>query len=219
MSDIQNAIRELSTALEGIELPHDFLENYDPLECLSHRHGIETYLVQQKCSTLRCIVKCYDRKVYTSVNESNMLKSFCHKGLPHFMDEFRDEAAVCVVREYVTGLPLDKYIAEYKPSEAQIVTLCVKLCDILIYLHGRQPPLSIVISNHKTSLFKKMATSPLSTSISRVSIAKKLKLTRSLSEHGHTLHQSSMGFHKRITARIYMLSVCFFALCSREIRT
>ena len=140
MSDIQNAIRELSTALEGIELPHDFLENYDPLECLSHRHGLETYLVQQKCSTLRCIVKCYDRKVYTSVNESNMLKSFCHKGLPHFMDEFRDEAAVCVVREYVTGLPLDKYIAEYKPSEAQIVTLCVKLCDILIYLHGRQPP-------------------------------------------------------------------------------
>jgi serine/threonine protein kinase len=141
MSSIQNAIKELSTALEENELPRDFLESYDQLECLSHNHGTETYLVQQKGSQALCIAKCYDRKIYKSVNESGILKALCHDGLPAFMDEYQNDAAVCIVREYVEGIPLDKYITEHDLSEAQIVALCVKLCDILIYLHGQQPPI------------------------------------------------------------------------------
>jgi hypothetical protein len=47
MSEIQNAIRELSTILKEITLPAGFLESYDQLECLST-------LMEQKptlCST------------------------------------------------------------------------------------------------------------------------------------------------------------------------
>jgi len=140
MSNIQDAIKELSVALKENELPRDFLESYDQLECLSNNHGTETYLVQQKGSQALCIAKCYDTKIYKSVKESGILKALCHDGLPAFMDEYQNDAAVCIVREYVEGTPLDKYITEHDLSEAQIVALCVKLCDILIYLHGRQPP-------------------------------------------------------------------------------
>ena len=63
MSEIQNAIRELSTILKEITLPAGFLESYDQLECLSHSHGTETYLVQHKGSKSLCVAKCYDRKM------------------------------------------------------------------------------------------------------------------------------------------------------------
>lgn len=140
MSDIKSAIKELSAAIAESELPHGLLESYDLIECLSHSHGTETYLAQQKGSNGLCIAKCYDRKIYKAVNESGILKNLSHEGLPAFIDEYQNDAFICIVREYIEGTPLDKYIAGRDLTQAQIVTLCVKLCDILIYLHGLDPP-------------------------------------------------------------------------------
>ena len=140
MSEIQNAIRELSTILKEITLPAGFLESYDQLECLSHSHGTETYLVQHKGSKSLCVAKCYDRKIYKTVNENGILKSLCHKGLPTFLDEYQDDATVCIVREYIEGTSLNKYAAEYSLSEAKITQLCIEICDILTYIHGQTPP-------------------------------------------------------------------------------
>ena len=47
---------------------------------------------------------------------------------------------VCIVREYVAGKPLDRYINENKPAKKDIVGICVQLCDILIYLHEQEQP-------------------------------------------------------------------------------
>lgn len=140
MNEIQNAIKELSTVLKEITLPASFLESYDQLECLSHSHGTETYLVQHKGSKNLCVAKCYDRKIYKTVNESDILKSLHHKGLPAFLDEYQDDATVCIVREYIEGTPLYKYAAEYSLSEAKIIALCVEICDILTYIHSQTPP-------------------------------------------------------------------------------
>lgn len=140
MSDVQQAVKELSAALKETEFPCDFLEGYDIFECLSHSHGTETYLAAQKGSEVLCIAKCYDKKIYKSVNESGILKNLTQEGLPAFIDEYQNDAFVCIVREYVEGTPLDKYIAQNDLTEAQTVALCVKLCDILIYLHGLKPP-------------------------------------------------------------------------------
>lgn len=140
MSDIKSAIKELSAAIAENELPGGFLAGYDPLECLSHSHGTETYLVQQKGSNRLCIAKCYNKEIYKSVNESTILKVLSHEGLPAFIDEYQNDTLICIVREYIEGTPLDRYIAERDLTEAQIVALCVKLCDILIYLHGLEPP-------------------------------------------------------------------------------
>lgn len=140
MNEIQNAIKELSTVIKEITLPASFLESYDLLECLSHSHGTETYLVQHKGSKNLCVAKCYDRKIYKTVNESGILKSLRHKGLPAFLDEYQDDATVCIVREYIEGTPLYKYAAEYSLSEAKIIALCAEICDILTYIHGQTPP-------------------------------------------------------------------------------
>lgn len=140
MRNIQCAVKELSAVLKETKLPRSFLDSYDQLECLSHGHGTETYLVQQKGSNTLCIAKYYDKSIYRSVNESGILRSLRHEGLPAFMDEYQDDAAVLIVREYIEGTPLDRYMAEHSLSEERIIDLCIGLCDILIYLHNRQPP-------------------------------------------------------------------------------
>lgn len=140
MNDLASIIKELSAAIAENELPRSFLDSFDPLECLSHSHGTETYLAQQKGSNRLCIAKCYDREIYKSVSESDILKNLSHEGLPAFIDEYQNDTLVCIVREYIEGTPLDQYIAGRNLTETQIIEICVKLCDILIYLHGRKPP-------------------------------------------------------------------------------
>lgn len=140
MSGIQDAVNQLSTVIREISLPRGFPENYDPLECLAQGHGTETYLVQRKTDKSLCVAKLYDRKIYTAVHETAILKSLRCDGLPAFLDEYENNATVCVVREYIAGTPLDAYVAERPLTEAQAVTLCAELCDILLYIHGLIPP-------------------------------------------------------------------------------
>ena len=132
MSDMQEAIKELSTALSEIALPKRFLEGYDQLECLAYSHATETYLVRQKGSNMLCIAKCYDRKSYKAVNESGILKTLRHEGLPAFVDEYEDDATVCIVREYIEGTPLDKYMAQHSLSQS------VPSCGAAFHHSGKQ---------------------------------------------------------------------------------
>ena len=140
MSELQSAVQELSEILQEIALPQGFLAQYDLLECLARGHGTETYLARRKGSESLCVAKCYDRRVYRAVNESRILRTLHHSGLPAFLDEYRDDATTCIVREYAEGTPLDRYAGGRRLSEAQIVSLCGKLCDLLLYLHGLEPP-------------------------------------------------------------------------------
>lgn len=140
MSDVQKTTACLGEALADIRFPSGFLENYDQLECLACGCGTETYLVEGKVSHRLFIAKCYDRNIHRVVHESSILKALRHDGLPQFADEYQDDGMICVVREYIPGTPLDQYMRNCKPSDAQAVALCVHLCDLLLYLHGQKPP-------------------------------------------------------------------------------
>lgn len=140
MSDTGCAAGEISVELAGIVFPEGFLDEYDLLECMSVGHGAETYLARQKNSGARCVVKCYDKLVCGEVVEGDILKTLCHEGLPVFMGEYGDNAHICVVREYVEGIPLNKYLSEHELAKERAVSICAELCDILTYLHTREPP-------------------------------------------------------------------------------
>lgn len=140
MSDIKTAVGDIENAFDASRYPADFLKKYDQMECLAGSHGTETFLVKQKDSEQLYVAKCYDKKLYSFVHESNILKFLNHSGLPAFADEFQNDSTVCIVREYIEGKHLNQYITENNPANQDIIDIGVSLCDILIYLHGQKKP-------------------------------------------------------------------------------
>jgi serine/threonine protein kinase len=140
MKDVEFAVNEIENTFDESQYPMEFLEKYDQLECLAVGHGTETFLVKEKNKEKFCVAKCYDKNIYSYVHESNILKKLKHNGLPSFLGEFQNDFTVCIVREYIKGKPLNQYIDERKPIDNEIINIAIEFCDILIYLHGQQPP-------------------------------------------------------------------------------
>jgi len=140
MKDIKSAVADILNSFDDV-YPAGFLEKYDQMECLASNRGTETFLVRQKGNGSLYVAKCYNSDFYTTVHESNILKALKHSGLPAYEDEFQNDNALCIVREYIAGEPLDKYILKNALSRKEITDICIQLCDILIYLHGRENPI------------------------------------------------------------------------------
>ncbi|NLV57520.1 MAG: protein kinase [Clostridiales bacterium] len=140
--DRGDAFREtLQAACGDQQYPEDFLAKFEPFECFSHNETCETLLVKQRETGLFYVAKCYvktDAPFRTL--EAVILQSLDHRGLPRFVGEFENENYLCVVREYVEGMPLDRFVARCKPTQEKAVEWALSLCDILAYLHGRVPP-------------------------------------------------------------------------------
>lgn len=120
------------------DYPEEFLQKYEPLECLSSNRMGETLLVKDRDNT-PYIVKCYtDASMISKTSEGELLKNLHHGGLPSFVEEIRSESVVCVVRQYVRGIPLSKLGSRL--SQEQAVSVALQICDVLTYLHTQSPP-------------------------------------------------------------------------------
>lgn len=122
--------------------PRDFMQIYEPMECMAHNQMGETLLVRDRQTGTFFVAKCYtNQTLFSSKTESELLKDLHHEGLPAFIGEYRTDAILCVVREYVEGLPLDEYVRNISLSERQIISIGIQLCGILAYLHTHTPPI------------------------------------------------------------------------------
>lgn len=137
----EGILRGLAADFDSERYPPEFSETYEALECLSHGGACETLLVKRRGTDAYCVAKCYMKNAPLShVTEGELLSGFDHPGLPRYEGEYRNERMLCVVREYIEGDPLDRYAAQNPISKQQALALGEQLSDILIYLHGRIPP-------------------------------------------------------------------------------
>ena len=136
----QSELRELLAAYEDSDYPADFMAGYVLMECLSDRSGITTFLAQDQAGR-RYIAKCCDKTIYPSPDSGGLLGGLRHEGLPRYIETFENEKTSVSVREYVEGVPLDRYAGENELTEKQIVDICIRLCDILAVLHHRDEPI------------------------------------------------------------------------------
>mgnify|MGYP001447455640 CR=1 FL=1 len=122
--------------------PQGFLDEYEPFECLAGNEGTETLLVKNKRTGMFYVAKCYGSDgVVSHATEAEILKKLHHTGLPRFVDEYKSDTMLCVVREYVEGTPLNQWAADKRPGPADTVRVALALCELLIYLHGQTPPI------------------------------------------------------------------------------
>ena len=121
--------------------PVEFVKNYELLECLSHNEQGETLLVRDKQTDEFLVAKCYtDQLTISQTSESVLLQNLHNERFPAFIREYQNDGMTCVLREYVNGITLDQYTREHLISKDLALSICVKLCDDLIYLHGQTPP-------------------------------------------------------------------------------
>ena len=121
--------------------PDEFLAEFDQLECLAFHHGRETFLVEKKGTHQLFVAKCYDAALFKALDSESILGNLRHEGLPAHYGTYRNDAMFVVVRSFVKGVPLNEYAGCRELSQADVVRLCIKLADILIYLHGQTPPI------------------------------------------------------------------------------
>ncbi len=76
--------------------------------------------------------------------EADMLASLVHPNLPRITDRFSDQERSYLVMDFIDGKTLLQLIKEapnHQLPVAQVLYYARQLCDVLIYLHGHQPPI------------------------------------------------------------------------------
>ena len=89
-------------------------------------------------------IKAIDRNNPSAIHEMqevNILKGLNHHMLPRIADLCEDERHIYIVMDYIEGETLSEILkAEGRIEESRLIDWAKQLCDVLIYLHSRQPP-------------------------------------------------------------------------------
>lgn len=80
--------------------------------------------------------------VQSLIAEANLMKRLDHPMLPRIVDIIEDGRTIFVVMDYVEGESLKKVLRDAgRPmDEADVISWGIQLCDVLEYLHERNPP-------------------------------------------------------------------------------
>ena len=114
----------------------ELLERYMPMELLADKDHIQTFLLKDKMSGRQIVAKRFETN---SLTEEDLLPRLSHEGLPVFVEKIQTMDQLYILREYVPGIPLDQYTKTPLP-EKQVLEIGQKLCNVLAYLHGLNPP-------------------------------------------------------------------------------
>lgn len=150
-----------SMIIKGIEAAKTALPKNDPddienrviegkyriLKQINRSSFVEVYLARIERLNRLCVLKAYRKaeiNLYArdfSLNEAHTMMELNHPGLPRVYDIIEDERYTYVVREYIEGDTLDEIVRKNgaQPVE-RVVDWAKQLCDVLQYLHSRQPP-------------------------------------------------------------------------------
>jgi len=76
------------------------------------------------------------------ISETELLKKLNHPNLPSIIDIIEKDDTMLIVMDYIEGNPLSSMLLEYGILPQESVILWAKqLCDVLVYLHTREPPI------------------------------------------------------------------------------
>jgi serine/threonine protein kinase len=74
--------------------------------------------------------------------EAQILSQLSHPNLPEVIDFFEDQGRAYLVMEFIWGESLEKRLEQTRSPllEREVLQWAVQVCDVLEYLHTRQPP-------------------------------------------------------------------------------
>ena len=109
----------LNTVYDNSDYPDGFLKQYNIMECLAEKNGIDTFLIQDHNST-KYVAKCYYKALLKIDIKKDILIELSHDGFPKHIDTFENDTMYIIVREYIEGTVLDEYASLNDLSEDDI---------------------------------------------------------------------------------------------------
>ena len=107
---------EIMKMLGKLPYPAEFLERYEIIEPLARKEGSETFLVRGKSDGVKYIAKCYTGGNRALSREDELLRGLSFEGLPKYAASYENDRVFISVREYIEGIPLDKYAEKTLPT-------------------------------------------------------------------------------------------------------
>ena len=140
--------------LDNLPFKDDLLASrYEVQQQLAKKAGRRTLLARDRSSGELAVVKLLSfasdfewDSLKLFEREAETLKTLSHPAIPRYLDFFELNSAnskgFALVQTYIPALSLEEYLKAGRTfSEAEVRQLAKALLEILIYLHGRQPPL------------------------------------------------------------------------------
>lgn len=131
----------LNAEVASTSWPPDLAAIYTPESCLKYSDTKEVYLVTDKRTGGRVILRVsnIDSAEQTDAEQA-ILSRLNYPGIPHTYGVYLWQGRNYLAREYFEGLPLDQVIARGVMQAPQIYPIALQLCDILGYIHSQNPP-------------------------------------------------------------------------------
>lgn len=146
MDDIRRFLHDyqdsLDQAVAGSGMPLEITSSYQFEGCISHKEGRQVYFVQRQSDGQKAVLRVSEAGSGEDVaREGEILAQLRHPDIPTVLGVWREGGRSYLVREYFDGTPLNEYAKRRKGlSAGEIIGVLLQYCDILAYLHSRQPP-------------------------------------------------------------------------------
>ncbi len=134
--------REYRNQLNQVALPDEFAQTYVVADCLRCTPERATYLVRSLRDENRYILKVASASEKESLtSEFALLSALSHPCIPRAIAFVEEGEMQYLIREYVSGIPLDQLVTESGPLPKETaVAIVIQLCNVLNVLHSQQPP-------------------------------------------------------------------------------
>lgn len=112
---------------------------YQAHDYMNYRRSVAIKQINLSSLSSRDMIEATD----TYNRELQLLSQLSHPNLPRIHDHFTDTEHWYVVMDYIGGKTLDDYMEERhwkRLSAEKVNSIAAQLCDVLEYLHSRQPP-------------------------------------------------------------------------------
>lgn len=129
--------------MDGID--ENFFGRYEVEKIIYETDDTAVYLVRHKSLSEYRIIKRIRKTDRLSAamggrHEAEILKDLRHAGIPVLYDYEESGEYIFLVEEYVRGVALSEYLDERDSiSVEQICSFLVQICEIIAYLHKREP--------------------------------------------------------------------------------
>jgi len=134
-------IKDVLANFVGFDLPPQINSRFHTLELLSQNELGETFLLSEKDSGQRFVLKSF-RSLTPVASESEILQGLSHKGLPKFEPQITWDKAFYTLREYIDGVSLHEYMDELQLlDEEEALHIFMQVCDVVGYIHSQPIPI------------------------------------------------------------------------------